>query len=281
MMKLLIMLMRTGKMKGNKIFIMIMALMILFIPGAFAVETAQVEAGLTPDSPFYFMDRLGESLSVAFTFNDEGKAVKHLEFAEERLSEMQITNKTDKIEDLQENFAKNLQKSEEKTKSKDFTDKIEQVRARNQEVLTELKDKLPEEAQKGIENAIAKSQGAHIYSEEEKVQNRIANQDMMMEKFLEEFNGKSFEVQIGDLEKTEKLDHYYYMIENKTYKESSEIIENPDYVIKIKDEQKAIDLYRKYAKGEVITYNEVTDVFDVPLRLQGKLVSIVGIGGLK
>lgn len=281
MMKLLIMLMRTGKMKGNKIFTMIMALMILFIPGAFAVETTQVEAGLTPDSPFYFMDRLGESLSVAFTFNDEGKAVKHLEFAEERLSEMQITNKTDKIEDLQENFAKNLQKSEEKTKSKDFTDKIEQVRARNQEVLTELKDKLPEEAQKGIENAIAKSQGAHIYSEEEKVQNRIANQDMMMEKFLEEFNGKSFEVQIGDLEKTEKLDHYYYMIENKTYKESSEIIENPDYVIKIKDEQKAIDLYRKYAKGEVITYNEVTDVFDVPLRLQGKLVSIVGIGGLK
>lgn len=279
MMKLLIMLMKTGKMK--KTITLIMALMFMLIPGAFAVETQEVDAGLTPDSPFYFMDRFGESLSIAFTFNDEGKAQKHLEFAQERLEEMKVTEKTDKIEDLQENFAKNLQKSEEKTKSGDFTEKIEQVRARNQEVLNELKDKLPEEAQKGIENAIANSQKAKSYTEEEKVQNRIQNQDMMMEQFFEEFNGKSFEVQIGDLEETGKVDHYYYIIENNTYKESDKIIENPDYVIKIKDEQKAIDLYNRYEKGEEITYSEVTNVFDVPLRLQGKLVSIVGIGGLR
>lgn len=257
-----------------------MALMLLFIPGAFAVETQDIDAGLTPDSPFYFMDRWGESLSLAFTLNDEGKAVKHLEFAQERLSEMQEVEQIDKIEDLQENFNKNLENAQqrrEKIADKENAilikdENIEKLRARNQEILTELKGKLPEEAQKGIENAIANSQNAKSYTAKEKQQHRIANQDMMMNKFLKEFEGKTFKIEYDGGMK-------FYRVESGEIKEG--MGDSVDYTIKINDEDKAKKLYSKYEKGDVITYDEVTEVFDVPLRLQGRLVSIVGIGGLK
>ncbi|MBI5045740.1 MAG: hypothetical protein HZC14_01900 [Candidatus Niyogibacteria bacterium] len=44
--------------------------------------------GLTPDSPFYFLDRVGEALQEFFTFNPAAKARLQLEFAAERISEI-------------------------------------------------------------------------------------------------------------------------------------------------------------------------------------------------
>ncbi len=45
-------------------------------------------AGITPESPFYFLDRLGENLREFFTFNPEAKAELQIEFAGERISEI-------------------------------------------------------------------------------------------------------------------------------------------------------------------------------------------------
>lgn len=47
-------------------------------------------AGLTPESPFYFLDRLGETLRTFFTFNPEGKARLQIAFAAERVAEIKI-----------------------------------------------------------------------------------------------------------------------------------------------------------------------------------------------
>ncbi len=47
-------------------------------------------AGLTPESPFYFLDRLGENLREFFTFNPEAKAKLQIEFAGERIAEIKI-----------------------------------------------------------------------------------------------------------------------------------------------------------------------------------------------
>jgi len=47
-------------------------------------------AGLTPESPFYFLDRLGENLQQFFTFNPEAKAKLQIEFAGERIAEIKI-----------------------------------------------------------------------------------------------------------------------------------------------------------------------------------------------
>lgn len=50
--------------------------------------------GLVPGNPFYFLDRIGESLREFFTFNPEGKARLQLVFAAERISEIKIILET-------------------------------------------------------------------------------------------------------------------------------------------------------------------------------------------
>jgi hypothetical protein len=69
--------------------------------GAFAAEAAETEslpeAGMAPDSPFYFMERWGEQISLAFTFNAEKKVQKALRYAEERLAEAEAMAEQNKV----------------------------------------------------------------------------------------------------------------------------------------------------------------------------------------
>lgn len=51
-------------------------------------------AGLTPESPFYFLDKFGEVLQEFFTFNPEGKARLQITFAAERVAEIKIILET-------------------------------------------------------------------------------------------------------------------------------------------------------------------------------------------
>lgn len=53
-------------------------------------QVALPSAGLTPESPFYFLDRLGESLQRFFTFNPESKARLEITFAAERVAEIKV-----------------------------------------------------------------------------------------------------------------------------------------------------------------------------------------------
>lgn len=73
---------------------------LLFIPVfAFAHEpVALPNAGLTPESAFYFVDRLGEALREFFTFNQEAKAHLQIDFAAERIAEIKIILETKGVE---------------------------------------------------------------------------------------------------------------------------------------------------------------------------------------
>ncbi|MHB8870992.1 MAG: DUF5667 domain-containing protein [Candidatus Doudnabacteria bacterium] len=59
---------------------------------AFAQDTQVTlpSAGLTPSSPFYFLDRFGENIRQFFTFNREAKAKLQIEFAGERIAEIKV-----------------------------------------------------------------------------------------------------------------------------------------------------------------------------------------------
>jgi len=57
-------------------------------------------AGLTPASPFYFLDTFGEWVQEIFAFSDESKAQLQITFAAERLSEMRLLSEGD--EDIDE-----------------------------------------------------------------------------------------------------------------------------------------------------------------------------------
>lgn len=66
---------------------------LLFVPFLALAQGSQVSipsAGLTPESTFYFLDRLGENLRQFLTFNPEARAKLQIEFAGERIAEIKI-----------------------------------------------------------------------------------------------------------------------------------------------------------------------------------------------
>ncbi len=71
-------------------------ILFLFVPLlVFAKNQAALpSAGLTPESPFYFFDKLGETLQEFFTFNPEGKARLQITFAAERVAEIKVILET-------------------------------------------------------------------------------------------------------------------------------------------------------------------------------------------
>lgn len=60
--------------------------------------------GLLPGDFFYFLDKLGETINLAFTFNKEKKARKHIEYAEERIAEMKevLKSENSRLEDIKD-----------------------------------------------------------------------------------------------------------------------------------------------------------------------------------
>ena len=69
---------------------------LLFIPIlALAHESVALPSpGLTPESAFYFVDKIGEALREFFTFNPEAKAHLQIDFAAERIAEIKIILET-------------------------------------------------------------------------------------------------------------------------------------------------------------------------------------------
>lgn len=79
----------------KKSFITTVLAVSLFVSADSAVlaQNQQVQlpsAGLTPESMFYFLDRLGENLRQFFTFDPEAKAKLQIEFAGERIAEIKV-----------------------------------------------------------------------------------------------------------------------------------------------------------------------------------------------
>lgn len=80
----------------KKTFIVTIALAIslfTFAGSAVLAQDQQVNlpsAGLTPESQFYFFDKLGEALQRFFTFNPESRARLEITFAKERIAEIKL-----------------------------------------------------------------------------------------------------------------------------------------------------------------------------------------------
>lgn len=67
------------------------AIALLLVPlFSFAQTDTPPRAGLTPQSPFYFLDRLGETLQALLAFSPEAKIRVQMSFAAERIAEIQI-----------------------------------------------------------------------------------------------------------------------------------------------------------------------------------------------
>ena len=78
--------------------------------------------GLTPDSPFYFLDALGESVQLAVTLDPEAKIDLELEFAGEKVAEaraMAIEGKFDAMATAEGQHGKILNRIETKIENLD------------------------------------------------------------------------------------------------------------------------------------------------------------------
>jgi Domain of unknown function (DUF5667) len=148
-------------MKNLKILSIVLALAILFsIPaGVFAAEGTEAETlpdpGTTPDSPFYFMDKWGKQIAMAFTFGAENKAERALAYADERMAEIEAMMARNKFKEASEagheyqycvqTAAQNMEQV--KLKGVDAAEKMALMAEKHLEVANRMSENTPEEAQ--------------------------------------------------------------------------------------------------------------------------------------
>ena len=155
-------------MAHKKLFFKLLGAFILFTAVAMPVSAlAQTEAVAKPGIFFYLVDTTFEKVGLFFTFNSEKKARKALVYADKRLAEIEAideTGKPDVLKSLIANYENNIALAVKK--SKDITDKekaeelftsIAENTSKNQEVLSAVLIKVPEEAKEAIAQAIEAS----------------------------------------------------------------------------------------------------------------------------
>lgn len=143
-------------------FIIISALTIALVMPVFV--SAGSGAGLTPNSPFYFLDTFSEKISLFFTFNPAKKVRKALSYAEERLAETEVLidkNKSELVERAMSGYKQSFNLATEKAKKIEDENEanavltsITEESSKHQQVLTAVYNKVSDEAKVAIERAL-------------------------------------------------------------------------------------------------------------------------------
>ncbi|MFC2066344.1 DUF5667 domain-containing protein [Chloroflexota bacterium] len=137
--------------------ISILALMLCFGGVAYAQEgEALPDPGITPDSPFYFADKWGKQISLMFTFKAENKVQKALQYADERLAEVDAMIAKNKVKEATEAAVAKIK--EEAAKAVDTLGvKVSGLESE----LNDLKDKVGQEAL-AVDRAFVALKDKHI-----------------------------------------------------------------------------------------------------------------------
>jgi hypothetical protein len=125
------------------------------------IETELPPAGLTPDSPFYFLEIFFEGVGTFFTFGDVNKAERYAKLAAERVAEAKAVVDKGKPEAAekaltryQDQLEKSLAKAKEaQAKGKsvaEVTEIVSQATAKHLTVLEEVLERVPEQAKSAI-----------------------------------------------------------------------------------------------------------------------------------
>lgn len=147
-------------MKGT---ISIFCLILIVLPVAIAQSTIilepEVDAGITPESIFYQIDVWLDEQKIFRTQTDPEKARLRLEIAEERVAELKLMiqkSKAKESERAKEEQEKQIRELEilEKKLTEEQKIKIQERLQKHILVLTRVKERAPEQAQKGLERAI-------------------------------------------------------------------------------------------------------------------------------
>ena len=141
--------------------------------GVLAQATELPNPGLTPDSPFYFLERISEGIGTFFTFGDLKKAERYAVLATERVAEAQAVVNKGKPEAAQialkryeDQLGRALAKAETaKAKGQNIervTEIVATATSKHLTVLEGVLEKVPEAAKAAITRALEKSKNGHI-----------------------------------------------------------------------------------------------------------------------
>lgn len=211
-------------------------------------EVAQLPiAGITPESPFYFLDIFVESLREFFTFNKESKARLQITFAAERIAEIKVILETKGadakgIEVAQARLQSNLAKaaeivSEEKVKGRDVSN-----------LAKNLKDEFS--ISKSVLTQSIKEQKKELKSREEELKKQMrtarrAGDDAQLEALAQEFGQVKTELELLEL-KEEDID--------KIVEEKEDRLEE-----EMEDQQKAKEAIKEAIKEREEIINEAAE----------------------
>ena len=144
------------------IITLILILMVVFVLPTPA--SAAANAGVKPGSFFYFFDTTFEKLGLFFTFNPEKKAKKALDYAGERLAEIEVIaggKNPNVIKTAIANYESNVALATEKSKEIKDKEQAEKLltsiadnTSKHQEILADVLSKVPDEAKEAIMKAI-------------------------------------------------------------------------------------------------------------------------------
>lgn len=195
--------------------IIVLALLLAAVFSLPASSLAATNPGVKPGSFFYFFDTAFEKIGLFFIANPEKKARKALEYADERLAEVEaIAEEKDSnavktaIANYENNVALAAEKSKEvkdKGQVESLFSSIKDNASKNQEILSAVLIKVPEEAREAVMKAIEASkkgqeeaikQIAELKSEVEKLKQEVAElktKDEKREKVIEELSKQKLE----------------------------------------------------------------------------------------
>ncbi len=136
---------------------------LLFSGTAYAQEEELPDPGITPDSPFYFLDNWGKQIGLAFAFGPEAKAKKALEYAEERLAEAQamaVKNRIREVEQAANGYnefltivAERAEEARQQGVSDNLSEKVALATSKHLSVLDRVEEIVPAQAGEAIARA--------------------------------------------------------------------------------------------------------------------------------
>ena len=145
----------------------VLVISLLFGSMAFAQEEELPDPGITPDSPLYFLDNWGKKLGLMFTFGDEEKAQKALEYAEERLAETQamalknklkeMTRAAGEYEQFMATVNERMQAAVQKNASSNVSEKVALSVQKHLAVIDKVSDKAPEQGKEALDRVRERS----------------------------------------------------------------------------------------------------------------------------
>ncbi len=152
----------------NRTIISILVGLLLFSGVALAQTAELPSAGITPGSPFFFIERLFEDMGTFFTFGDANKARRAIALAEKRLAEAKALTERGDSDNVEwatklyeEKFSEGKERAE-RSRDADVLATVTEATSRHFAVLEEVIERVPEQAKDSVRHALENSKQGQI-----------------------------------------------------------------------------------------------------------------------